>query len=506
MRRTALWAVSVWICGWGTLSTEVALAGHISGGFLDILRPPMQKEGYLNFRTTGHGEEYTGHTDRTGRDHADNWITVRPIRLIDSDGVKPTKAEEPDIDADFEFIRKIYAQAGIAVRREATVEQNMAVKWANFDIEARATAANAQNNTGGVMNLFYAKEFDIAGANGLSVSPNTVGQMTPGGITFNRPYSFVRDVRANNTSAHELGHQLLNGNSLWKQADPATESTDKTNLMFLAGTESSADLDDVGQRLSPTVGGHDILEHQKDGVLQEQLARIHENGGPRNGVPAFVQHANYHDTHGDRADFDWVSDQRLIETLAAGGNGADHGAGIDFMVWEIADILASKHIGPDKDPHFHGLGELVRPRFNGLTFKSIDVFSNINRYADNDIDPATGAVSDTSKALDYLMPQFSTDMTNWVSGELVNVFVKGWNPVTAIDNYVARWTTDIDAKFVRVSAAGVGIVGHDGNTQIDAIIASAGRASPVPEPGTIVLAGIGGGLLLMRARLSRRRR
>ncbi len=321
-------------------------------------------------------------------------------------------------------------------------------------------------------------------------------------------YSYVRDGRANNTSAHEIGHQLLNGNALWREDATPSESSDITNLMFRTDAGSSQDLDDVGQILSATVGGHDIIEHRKDGANEEQIARIHGNKGANN--PGFVKHANYHDTHGDRADFDWVSDHRLIETLMDGGNGADHNAGVDFLVWEIGDIMPSQHKGPAQDDHDHGnLGckamqtgpcSLDLSAFTGDFFKTIDVVSNINLFADNDIDPNTGMVSDREKALDYHIPDFSTDLINWVSGELVNVFIPGWTKDTKQENYVARWATDIEAKYVRLSAVGAGVVGHDGNTQIDAIIAVDSKISPIPEPSSIFGILAIGGFGLMRLR------
>jgi hypothetical protein len=63
---------------------------------------------------------------------------------------------------------------------------------------------------------------------------------------------------------------------------PAPESRDTTNLMFFAGTRAAADLDDVGHRLSATVGGHDIIEHRTDTGIQ--ISR------PVRGTPlAFVE-------------------------------------------------------------------------------------------------------------------------------------------------------------------------------------------------------------------------
>ena len=444
-------------------------------------------EGYLNFRTAGHGEEYTGHTDVSGFDFADNWVTIRPVRLTDSAGVAPMNATVDLIGQDFDFIRKIYAQAGLGVRQLPTVNVNLGVTWANFHVDEMITTANGQNNNGGVMNLYYAKSLaDFGGSNGVTAPPSLVGAMPNGAtVAITNPFSYVVDSRVFNTSAHEIGHQLLNGNALWDQHATPSESQDTTNLMFVAGTQSSTDLDDVGQMLSPTVGGHDIIEHRVDATtMGVQISRMHENGGPRNGIPAFVQHANFHDTHGDRADFDWVTDQRLIEAIAGGGNGADHSAGVDFLQWEInpGAVAASNHTGPSTDNHVHaGLGELALDAFKGPYFKLVDVVSNINLYADNDINTATGAISARSKALDYHIPDFSEDGVTWFPGSLVSVFQQGWTPISNIENYIARWQTDIEAKFLRITGVGAAVVGHDGNTQIDAVIAR------VPEPESLVL-------------------
>jgi hypothetical protein len=478
-----------------------ATANHIGNPANDIndVRNSLGPgEGYLNFSTAGHGEEYTGHTDVTGRDFADNWITIRPIRLTDSAGVPPMQATVEFVDQDFDFMRKIYAQAGIGIRKLATVEQALPVTWANFDEAEQIKVGNMFDNTNGAINLFYARSLAGTTANGISAGPEFVGA-TLSGQQVTRPHSFVRDGRDFNTSAHEIGHQLLNGNALWMEDATPSESADITNLMFRTNAGSSKDLDDIGQMLSATVGGHDIIEHRVDATtMGVQISRIHQNGGPRRvpppmpepagyppAVPDFVYHANYHNTHGDRADFDWVTDQRLIETIAGGGNGADHNAGVDFLQWEInpGAVASSTHTGPSADNHLHGgLGELPLGTFQGDFFKIVDIISNINLYADNDINTTTGAVSDRSKALDYHIPDFSVNGTDWFPGTLVSVFQQGWTPVSNIENYITRWRTDLDAKFLRIASVGAGVVGHDGNTQIDAIIAR------VPEPCGFVLA------------------
>jgi hypothetical protein len=143
------------------------------------------------------------------------------------------------------------------------------------------------------------------------------------------------------------------------------------------------------------------------------------------------------------------------------------------------------------------LGELNLGAFQGDFFRIVDIVTNVNLYADNDINTTTGAVSDRSKALDYHVPEFSANGTDWFPGTLVSVFQQGWTPISNIENYVARWQTDLNATFLRISGVGSGIVGHDGNTHIDAIIAR------VPEPCGFVLALVA---LLGSTSSSRRRR
>ncbi len=144
--------------------SEFAEAAHISKRFdVDILRPKLgPNEGYLNFRTIDHGEEYTGHTDKIGRDWADNWFTVKPIVVTDSTGDKPNKAGAEDIANDFNFMRKIYAQAGLSVRQEDTSNVNLDVTWANFDANERQEFANSDNGrspNNDTVNLYFVQEF-----------------------------------------------------------------------------------------------------------------------------------------------------------------------------------------------------------------------------------------------------------------------------------------------------------------------------------------------------------
>jgi hypothetical protein len=243
------------------------------------------------------------------------------------------------------------------------------------------------------------------------------------------------------------------------------------------------------------------LQHAKDDTTGDaQIARLHENSGANN--PKFINQANHHDTHGDRADFDWVSDHRLIQDIKKQGvdsHGADHGDGEDYLVWEInkGGVASGTHKGPSTDDHAHGdLGELDLGGFDGAFFNRIDIVSNANRYADNDAELLAAAVSPREKALDFLTPQFSADGEAWVDGVLDKIFIRGWTEKTNIENYVSRWSTDIRAKYVRLQAA-MGN-GYDGNTQIDAIIAF---NHAIPEPPAWAMGMLAVGTLAWSRRL-----
>lgn len=241
-----------------------------------------------------------------------------------------------------------------------------------------------------------------------------------------------------------------------------------------------------------------------DEVTIPQVRRVYDTTGA-NGATTYLQRPNDHDsTFGDRADFDWVEDSfDLEDAFALGNNNADnHGNaagtnGTDFLVFEIAPALvgASNHLDTSVaggDAHQHSdWGELVRAAYNQPFFRTVDVFSQIARYSDSDIDD-TGFRSRRESALDYKIPEFSADQINWFSGTLVNVFTRGWTDASVADDYVARWLSPIDATFVRIQAVPGPIVPHDRNVQIDAILATMSVATSVPEPSSLALLGVAG--------------
>jgi hypothetical protein len=215
-------------------------------------------------------------------------------------------------------------------------------------------------------------------------------------------------------------------------------------------------------------------------------AQIDAIYGPQSDGTSYVQRSDHGATFGDRADFNFVEDNIPLEQAAAkpGSNGlmVNH-PGFDFMVWQInpaavpppLNEAALGHVTPS--PH-----DLNLPGYNAASFRTVDVVSLIARYADMDVGPATGKWSPRQSALDYLL-QFSADGTNWVGGTPVAVFDQGWTDQSQAEDFLARWESPVDAKFVRIQAD-TQVGQNDRNTQIDAVIAA--PAGPLDAVGDTV--------------------
>jgi hypothetical protein len=113
------------------------------------------------------------------------------------------------------------------------------------------------------------------------------------------------------------------------------------------------------------------------------------------------------------------------------------------------------------------------------------------------MDVRNNAWSMRDSALDFgaedLVPEFSINGVDWMPGILINVFLPGWTAASLVDDFVSRWRSPMDATLVRLKALTSN--GHDGNTQIDAIIASRAMPGSIPEPGTLMLLAVGGAML-----------
>ena len=474
------------------------------------LRTPMINEGYLSFRHSGptfNGEERTGWTDirhpayfkgtggpqilttdpnGIGYDRSDFHVDVRNIIVKDANGVEAN----PNIERDYDFANQIYAQLGISVLNAGNVSTTYNNITFPITQPGEVNLILAANRAGSVtVNNYYIRDFDDnpnpqtnppSGTFGLTRSPEDSPNH---GLLIIDP---ARGARSD-TFAHELGHFLIDdqrfaGNNQCK----TVHSGVATDLMACGNRRTIPEEQQKGSgNTAPSgpgqkvgnIGGLSLFDGEKlrpkgsAGAFDiPQIAGILDKASDGN---SYVQRQDNGFTHGDRADFDWVEDNIPLELAGAGPGGdnlADNHDGVDFMIWEIGNIAASSHPNPDHD---HGdWSELKLGRFNGNTFQIVDVISQIARYADMDVD-ASGQWSPKESALDYII-EFSSDSINWVRGTLNSVFEDGWTLASKAEDYVARWFTDIAAKFVRIAAQPLG-GNHDGNTQIDALIAGTAK-------------------------------
>ncbi|MHC4986445.1 MAG: PEP-CTERM sorting domain-containing protein, partial [Planctomycetota bacterium] len=134
-----------------------------------------------------------------------------------------------------------------------------------------------------------------------------------------------------------------------------------------------------------------------------------------------------------------------------------------------------------------GLGQFAATGdYQGPTFRVVDVFSLGLRYSDSDVNSG-GALSLRENALDYDL-FFHLAGGGIVQGNPTTVFISGWTGTSLADNYLARWLAPEDAVGIFIFALDDN--GHDGVTQIDAVI--------VPEPSSLALLAAGAALLRRR--------
>jgi PEP-CTERM motif-containing protein len=478
-------------------------ANHLTIPDIPGLRTPLPNEGYLTYLfnpfTGDFGDEYTGWIDvrhpamdgttdtAFGFDRSDNFVNIRTVTVTDNAATAAT----PNVRRDFDFANKIYAQAGLSlVRTESGAltlngmggAPNVAwpINQTNQDDAMKALGRSANATT---INTYYVQSYTPA-VNGLTSFPFTFGGNIP-----RNDGSGIANRAVPNTFSHEIGHMLLNANSSFSGFDcPAPAQAEScepgppndSNVMFRTGERTSNSLSDVGPRLSPTVGGHDVL-------VPNQIDRIFANGGANN--PGFVQ-KNHHAADGDRVDWDFVADQNNLEGRA---NGADFNMPTESLFWGIDTTVAPSEIGHDHT----GLGVFPpTPDFAGPSFRTVDVFSLAPRYADQDVN-AAGNLSLREEALDYNLFFRGLDGSIFPGNPLFD-FIGGWSPLTFADDYLARWVSPLPADGVFIFAHSGD--GHDGNAQIDAIIASA-TVAQIPEPSTIILIGSGlAGILIFGRR------
>ncbi len=209
---------------------------------------------------------------------------------------------------------------------------------------------------------------------------------------------------------------------------------------------------------------------------------------------------------GDRADFDWVQENRGCETGGPCFNPlpVNHPGLVGAMGWTPGSPETSPHIDPGTlGAHGHSIEEvppgplpfLPNEIYTGKFFSGVDVFSIISELQDATFELATPGGREA--ALDYVLAFGNTTTGASSPGVPVVVFAPGWTAATTIDDFVARWVPAIPGLYNLV-AIEPAFGPHDEVTEIDAIKAW------VPEPSTICLALVGflGAGLLSRRRMT----
>ncbi len=212
-----------------------------------------------------------------------------------------------------------------------------------------------------------------------------------------------------------------------------------------------------------------------------------------NGVD-IIERGDSDTTAGDRADFDWVQENRACETGGPCNNPlpVNHPNLVGAMGWTIDTPDVSPHVDPgtglahnhsDEETPPGALPHLELPGFTGDSLLFVDVFSIISEGQDEDVD-VTGALSRREAALDYDVA-FGNSVTGASTiGVPVIVWVPGWTLATGIDDFVARWAPLTPGAYDLVAIEPAAGSGHDERTEIDAL-------ATVPEPAALALLGLG---------------
>jgi hypothetical protein len=211
-------------------------------------------------------------------------------------------------------------------------------------------------------------------------------------------------------------------------------------------------------------------------------------------------------TAGDRADFDWVQENRGCETGGPCFNPlpVNHPGFVGAMGWTVGTTEASPHIDPGTGgAHGHSIQEvppgplpfLPNDDYSLEFFRGVDVFSIISIGQDSTLELSSPGGREA--ALDYNVA-FGNTVTGFGSpGVPILVFAPGWTAATTIDDYVARWVPAVPGLYNVVAIEPEFAPLHDDITEIDAIKAW------VPEPSSVCLALVG---MLSAGLVSRRRK
>lgn len=206
-------------------------------------------------------------------------------------------------------------------------------------------------------------------------------------------------------------------------------------------------------------------------------------------------------SHGDKADFDWVQENRSDEISGLG----NHPFLIGALGWTFGSPEMSAHMDVTGQgvavQHGHSIAESPAGTLPELDndactgkFEFVDVFSIISNGEDSDSTIRNSALDYVVDFGDSTNPLASTD------GIPVLVFTQGWTLDTNIDDYVARWVPKVPGKYDVIAIEPIpssqnegGF--HDQSIEIDAVKcyissnAVGGEMMPI-DTTAVLIAGI----------------
>jgi hypothetical protein len=192
------------------------------------------------------------------------------------------------------------------------------------------------------------------------------------------------------------------------------------------------------------------------------------------GHSDFDQNVDNHTTAGNRADFDWVRENRDWEAAKIGLHPADTG----LLTFKIVDApLHSTHTSGGVT-HEHGaIGEVVLGEFVDPQFNRVDVFSMILLRSAGAMEPEVdvglpGETTERAAALDYDLWFVDLQAKTSTHGVPVLVFIPGWTQASFADDYVARWRPAENGGWDAVAIEPHHDDGRDGAVEIDAVVAA----------------------------------
>ncbi|WP_197524718.1 SdrD B-like domain-containing protein [Botrimarina hoheduenensis] len=425
-------------------------------------------------------------TNLIGYDRSDYFVEVHS-NVVDAkyDNGYPGPAT-PQYARDFDYANQIWAQAGITVLNvgidllDLTGPTDVKLRLSSAEQIALQGVAATRDADPSVVNNWYVaegtKHYGVVYLGGRALSPS--GSLTASGMTIFNEADGV-------AFSHELGHFILNAFGYPPDTRAAASESGHTNfvsdLMHNGGpTPTPTTLKQAAQNTAFLNAGVSYAGLAVEGVpTASPIVAVH-NASDSQLTPTyyFVKHTTGNDaTYGDRIDFHWVEDNTKLSGAAVTdpmGSGflnrrPDLAEGTEPLRWGIGGLAPAPSLtGHNLDNWLAGAP--VVPAFTGGSFNTVDVFSQVARYADNDgkVKDITSAKFRREAALDYEV-FFSADGVSWVAGRVAQVFDDGWTTASNADDYIARWWSPVAAQHVRVQA--LGGKANDGNAQIDAVVA-----------------------------------